>query len=124
MLVPAETVDPGERQYQMCVRCVMDTTDSEIVFDDEGVCNHCRYVDEQVKHYWFPDERGELLLRKMINEVRQYGNGKSYDSIIGLSGGVDSSYLAVKVGEWGLRPLAVHVDAGWNSELAVKNIDQ
>jgi aminotransferase len=124
MLVPAKTVETRERQYQMCARCVMDTTDTKITFDDDGVCNHCRYVAEQVKHYWFPDERGELLLRKMIDEVKQYGNGKSYDSIIGLSGGVDSSYLAVKVGEWGLRPLAVHVDAGWNSELAVKNIDQ
>jgi N-acetyl sugar amidotransferase len=102
----------------------MDTTDADIEFDEDGVCNHCHYVQEQVSYYWFPDQRGEQMLRRMIEEVKEYGKGKPYDSIIGLSGGVDSSYLAVKVGEWGLRPLAVHVDAGWNSELAVKNIDQ
>jgi N-acetyl sugar amidotransferase len=114
----------NEREYRMCARCVMDTTDSDITFDGNGLCNHCSYVVENFKYYWFPDERGEPLLRQMIDKVKQEGRGKPYDSIIGLSGGVDSSYLAVKVVEWGLRPLAVHVDAGWNSELAVKNIDQ
>jgi N-acetyl sugar amidotransferase len=102
----------------------MDTTDPEIAFDSDGVCSHCKFFDERVAQYWFPDERGEARLQRMIEEVKEYGKGKPYDSIIGLSGGVDSSYLAVKVGEWGLRPLAVHVDAGWNSELAVKNIEQ
>lgn len=113
-----------ERPYQMCTRCCMDTTDPEIVFDQDGVCNHCHYFENNVKPNWFPDERGQVLLEKMIAEVQEYGRGKPYDSIIGISGGVDSSYLAVKVKEWGLRPLAVHVDAGWNSELAVKNIEQ
>lgn len=117
-------IDRPEREYRMCARCVMDTTDNEIQFDENGVCNHCRSVEEQLRHYWFPNERGAALLKKMIEEVKAYGKGKPYDSIIGLSGGVDSSFLAVKVAEWGLRPLAVHVDAGWNSELAVKNIDQ
>lgn len=102
----------------------MDTTDHEIEFDADGVCNHCKYVDNQVKYYWHPDEKGEELLRQMVREVQAYGKGKKYDSIIGLSGGVDSSFLACKVREWGLRPLAVHVDGGWNSELAVKNIEQ
>jgi aminotransferase len=102
----------------------MDTTDPQITFDSDGICNHCHYFENNVKQYWFPDERGTPMLEKMIAEVREYGKGKRYDSIIGLSGGVDSSYLAVKVAEWGLRPLAVHVDAGWNSELAVKNIEQ
>lgn len=112
------------RPYQMCARCCMDTTDPQITFDADGVCNHCHYFENNVKQYWFPDERGTPMLEKMIAEVKEYGKGKRYDSIIGLSGGVDSSYLAVKVAEWGLRPLAVHVDAGWNSELAVKNIEQ
>lgn len=112
------------RPYRMCIRCCMDTTDHEITFDEKGVCNHCHYFDNQLKHYWFPDERGEPLLKKMVAEVQEFGRGKPYDSIIGLSGGVDSSYLACKVKEWGLRPLAVHVDGGWNSELAVKNIEQ
>lgn len=113
-----------ERPYQICTRCCMDTTDHEIVFDADGVCNHCHYFENQLKHYWFPDERGKPLLEKMVKEVQEFGKGKPYDSIIGLSGGVDSSYLACKVKEWGLRPLAVHVDGGWNSELAVKNIEQ
>jgi N-acetyl sugar amidotransferase len=102
----------------------MDTTDPNIVFDSDGVCNHCHYFDNAVMPNWFPDERGKVLLRRTINQIKAFGRGKPYDSIIGLSGGVDSSYLAVKVSEWGLRPLAVHVDAGWNSELAVKNIEQ
>jgi N-acetyl sugar amidotransferase len=113
-----------QREYRMCARCVMDTTDSDITFDDAGVCSHCRYVENQVKYYWFPDARGTAMLHDLIEQVKQYGRCKPYDSIIGLSGGVDSSYLAVRVAEWGLRPLAVHVDAGWNSELAVKNIEQ
>jgi N-acetyl sugar amidotransferase len=115
--------DRAVREYQMCARCVMDTTDIDINFDANGVCNHCRVAEHYIKHY-SPVDRREVLLRQMIAEVKKYGEGKPYDSIIGLSGGVDSSYLAVKIGEWGLRPLAVHVDAGWNSELAVKNIDQ
>jgi N-acetyl sugar amidotransferase len=102
----------------------MDTSDPEITFDENGVCNHCYYFDNNVAPNWFPDERGKRMLARMIAEVREFGKGKRYDSIIGLSGGVDSSYLAVKVVEWGLRPLAVHVDAGWNSELAVRNIEQ
>lgn len=112
------------RKYQMCSRCIMDTTDHEIEFDENGVCNHCRYFDNQLSYYWHPNEKGEKLLLEMIAEVQAFGRGKKYDSIIGLSGGVDSSYLACKVREWGLRPLAVHVDGGWNSELAVKNIEQ
>lgn len=113
-----------EAPYRICTRCCMDTSDPEITFDEKGVCNHCLYFENNVKPAWFPDERGEPMLQKMISEVKAYGRGKRYDSIIGISGGVDSSYLAVKVAEWGLRPLAVHVDAGWNSELAVKNIEQ
>lgn len=110
--------------YRICTRCVMDTSDPEIVFDDDGVCSHCHFFARKVMPRWHPDERGEKLLREMIADIKRRGRGKPYDSIIGLSGGVDSSYLAVKLVEWGLRPLAVHVDAGWNSELAVKNIEE
>lgn len=113
-----------ETPYQMCSQCVMDTSDPEITFDEEGVCNHCQYFENQLKYYWYPDERGQPLLDKMIAEVRAYGANRQYDAVIGLSGGVDSSYLCVKIAEWGLRALAVHVDGGWNSELAVKNIEQ
>jgi N-acetyl sugar amidotransferase len=116
--------DGRQRPYQVCTRCVMDTTDPLIEFDADGVCNHCAYFDNNVRPNWFPNAEGAEKLERMIAEIKEYGEDKEYDCIIGLSGGVDSSYLAVKVVEWGLRPLVVHVDAGWNSELAVMNIEQ
>jgi N-acetyl sugar amidotransferase len=103
----------------------MDTTDPEIQFDDEGVCSHCHRFDQVVKPAWPSFGVGDLVeLEAMIQRVKDYGRGKPYDCVIGLSGGIDSSFLAVKAAEWGLRPLVVHVDAGWNSELAVMNIEQ
>lgn len=102
----------------------MDTTDPEIQFDEQGVCTHCHYFVNNVKPLWPSLEGDKGKLDEMIRTVKAYGEGKRYDCIIGLSGGIDSSYLAVKVVEWGLRPLVVHVDAGWNSELAVMNIEQ
>jgi len=102
----------------------MDTSDPNITFDDLGVCNHCRNFENNIRPIWFPDERGEPILAKMIQEMKSYGQDKEYDCILGLSGGVDSSYLAyAAVKKFGLRPLVVHVDAGWNSEIAVKNIE-
>jgi aminotransferase len=114
----------GKQAYRICTRCVMDTSDPEITFDLDGICSHCRFFDEKIVPRWLPDSRGEALLESKLEEVRSKGKGKRYDSIIGLSGGVDSSYVAVKAVEWGLRPLAVHVDAGWNSELAIRNIER
>ena len=111
------------RAYQICTRCVMDTTDPEITFDDQGVCNHCHDFERVTKPNWFPNEEGNQKLQQIFQKIKTFGQGRSYDCILGLSGGVDSSYLALKVHEWGLRPLVVHVDAGWNSELAVANIE-
>lgn len=113
----------GQR-YQRCTRCVMDTTDPEIRFDAEGVCNHCRNFEKMPGTQWFPNEEGARRLHAMIERVKAEGRGKEYDSILGLSGGADSTYLALKMKDWGLRPLVVHVDAGWNSELAVANIER
>ena len=110
--------------YRICARCVMDTTDPAITFDERGVCNHCRTFDEVAARNWFPNEEGARRLAAIVEAIRADGRGREYDCIIGLSGGVDSSYLALKVKEWGLRPLVVHVDAGWNSELAVANIEK
>lgn len=115
---------PKGRPYQVCTRCVMDTTDPEIEFDEQGVCSHCHYFDNSVRPTWPSLEGDPVKLEEMIAAVKAYGKGKRYDCIIGLSGGIDSSFVAVKVAEWGLRPLVVHVDAGWNSELAVMNIEQ
>jgi len=112
------------RSYQRCTRCVMDTTDQEISFDADGVCNHCHGFDRLVGTEWFPNEEGARRLEAMLARVKAEGEGKEYDSILGLSGGADSTYLALKMKDWGLRPLVVHVDAGWNSELAVANIER
>ena len=110
--------------YQMCMRCVMDTSDPEISFDKNGICNHCREFDDVTCKRWFPDEGGAHKLNAIIGKIKNDGADQEYDCIIGLSGGVDSSYLALMIKNYGLRPLVVHVDAGWNSELAVYNIEQ
>jgi len=114
----------ADKPYQVCTRCVMDTTDPGISFDEAGECFHCKRFDSVIKPAWPSPKEGLRKLNIMLSDIKAEGKGKPYDCIIGLSGGVDSSYLAVKLKEWGLRPLAVHVDAGWNSELAVKNIEE
>lgn len=101
----------------------MDTTDPQITFDAEGVCNHCRQFDERAKQEWFPNNEGRHRWNILVEQIKASGKNKEYDCILGLSGGVDSSYLALKVHESGLRPLVMHVDAGWNTELAVANIE-
>lgn len=102
----------------------MDTSDPDITFDESGICNHCRSFEEKAMSLWFPNDEGSLRWSKMVDQIKLAGKSNEYDCIIGLSGGVDSSYLALKVRDWGLRPLVVHVDAGWNSELAVANIER
>jgi N-acetyl sugar amidotransferase len=109
--------------YQTCTNCVMDTTDSSIVFDDKGVCDHCTDFYQNVKPNWHPNDRGRKELETILEKIKSFGKGKEFDSILGISGGVDSSYmLHLAVKEFGLRPLVFHVDGGWNSELAVHNI--
>lgn len=110
--------------YKVCTQCVMDTTDPYISFDEKGVCNHCLKFQNVTSKEWFPDNEGKRRLKLIIEQMKNAGSGRPYDCILGLSGGVDSSYLAMKTSEWGLRPLVVHVDAGWNSELAVSNIEK
>lgn len=112
------------REYRICNRCVMDTSDSEIVFDSQGICNHCREYDRITTRRFFLGEEREQRLAELVSRIKEEGRGKEYDCIIGLSGGVDSSYLAMKAVGLGLRPLAVHLDNGWNSELAVGNIER
>jgi len=109
-------------EFQRCISCVMDSSDPDIAFDSNGVCSHC-LAYPQKKNAFVPDEQnGKLLLEKMVRECKQAGRNKPYDCVIGVSGGVDSSYVAYLVHQLGLRPLAVHLDNGWNSELAVTNI--
>lgn len=111
------------KNYQSCIQCVMDTTDPKITFDAEGICNHCHAFAEKAKTEWFPNKEGRDRWELLVKQIQDAGRGQEYDCILGLSGGVDSSYLALKIKEWGLRPLVMHVDAGWNTELAVANIE-
>ncbi|WP_417656300.1 N-acetyl sugar amidotransferase [Pseudidiomarina aestuarii] len=110
--------------YKMCTRCVMDTTDPEITFDRQGVCNHCYQFDNETSTHWFPNEEGTRKLEQIFNQMKEERKNYEYDCILGLSGGLDSSYLALMMKEYNMRPLVVHVDAGWNSELAVYNIEK
>jgi N-acetyl sugar amidotransferase len=113
------------REFQICTNCVMDTTDSKIVFDARGVCDHCNDFYKNTLPNWHTDERGRRELTAMIDEIKEQGRGKDFDCIMGMSGGVDSSYLLYVVKEqFGLRPLVFHVDAGWNSQIAVNNIEK
>jgi N-acetyl sugar amidotransferase len=101
----------------------MDTSDQEIKFDDLGNCNHCNDAMERATKVWFPNENGEKYLDEVFEKIKHEERNKEFDCIIGLSGGVDSSYLAWLTVKKGLRPLVVHVDCGWNSEQAVKNVE-
>lgn len=111
-------------QYQICTKCVMDTSDPNIVFDERGVCDHCSDFEKNIVPRWHPDEHGRRQLETIVEQIKAAGRDKDFDCITGLSGGVDSSYmLHLMVTDLGLRPLVFHVDAGWNSELAVHNIN-
>lgn len=113
------------RAYQICSSCIMDTSDSNIRFDDRGRCDYCNNFDINIKADWHTDERGASQLSQIANNIQEMGKGKDFDCIVGLSGGLDSSYAAYVVKEkMGLRPLLFHVDAGWNTEQAVSNIEK
>lgn len=113
------------RDYQICTRTVMDTTDPRITFNEKGESDYCQNFDTQIKPNWHTDERGAAELEKISEKIREEGKDKDFDCIIGLSGGLDSSYAAYIAKEkMGLRPLLFHVDAGWNTEQAVNNIEK
>lgn len=112
------------RDYQQCSRCIMDTTDPEISFNIQGVCNHCITYDIKAREELLSQEERESLLNQVVTTMKDAGKGKPYDCIIGVSGGVDSTYVAYLVKKLGLRPLAIHLDNGWNAELAVHNIEK
>lgn len=106
----------------ICSRCLYDTTIPSIRFDENGVCQFCKIHDEMEKLYPLGEE-GDRRLAAIVDDVRRRGRGKPYDCVVGLSGGTDSTYTLLKAVELGLRPLAVHFDNGWNSEIAVRNIE-
>lgn len=111
-----------ERNYQRCTRCVMDTTDPLITFDENGVCNHCKAYLNRREEVRKIKKLGKENLNAVIEEIKEKGKGRKYDALLGISGGVDSCYMAYKLKEFGIRTLLVHMDNGWNSDDASVNI--
>jgi len=111
-----------KHNHRLCTRCVMDTTDPDIRFDRYGICNHCSRYDQLANERVFIGEEGRQRLQSILARITSEGAKQDYHCLIGVSGGVDSTFVAYKVKELGLRPLAVHLDNGWDSELAVSNI--
>lgn len=115
----------NEKKYQICSNCIMDTTDSNITFDDRGWCDYCRNYHDNILPNWHPNKQGGIMIAQVIDKIKKDGKGREHDCLIGISGGVDSSYVTYLAKEkFGLRPLLYHVDAGWNTHVSVNNIQR
>lgn len=115
----------SDRPYQICKCCVMDTSDENIVFDENGICTRCNEYRQRILPDWNYGNGHEEKLKSLLYDIKKSGEGKPYDCILGLSGGLDSSYmLHLAVKEWGLRPFVFHIDAGWNLPVAERNIQR
>ena len=111
------------KKYQICNCCVTDTSDEDVTFDENGVCMRCNEYKERILPGWNYGKGHEKELEELIKDIKRKGQGRKYDCILGLSGGLDSSYmLHLAVKEWGLRPFVFHIDAGWNLPVAEENI--
>lgn len=113
-----------KKVYQICTRCVMDTTDPDIEFDESGICHHCREYDTEAKRHLYTGEDGERRLSKIVERIKEQGRNQQYDCIAGVSGGVDSTYAVYIAKKLGLRPLAVQLDNGYDTELAAGNVER
>ncbi len=114
-----------EQKYKICSRCIMDNNnDSTIRFYEDGTCSYCRDALERKDMVYFPNKEGELKLNNLIKTLKNWGKGKDYDCMMGISGGLDSSYLAMLGYEWGLRILAIHIDDGFDTEISKSNIEK
>ena len=122
MPVKPEHVIPWRNPTRVCSNCVMDDTDPAIVFDGLGVCNHCHEQRQRIAAEIPPAAAREATLQRLVDRLKAEGRGKGYDCVIGLSGGVDSSMVAYLLRRHGVRPLAVHLDNGWNAEVSVRNV--
>ena len=110
-------------KIQTCKICVMDSTDPTIIFDDKGVCDYVNNFNNNIKPYWNTGEKGKKEIFKIVDKIKKEGKDKTHDCIIGISGGLDSSYLVYVAKEiFGLNPLLYHVDAGWNSSVSNHHI--
>lgn len=114
-----------QNKHQICTKTIFDTTDSNIIFDKDGVSDYYHNFKNIIEPNWHTDQRGHKKLMNIAKKIKKEGEGKDFDCIIGLSGGLDSSYVAyVAVEVMGLKPLLYHVDAGWNTDKAVGNIEK
>jgi len=114
-----------KRKYQICNNCVMDTSDSNITFNNKGICEYCENFYKNILPNWDTGENGHEILMKKIDKIKSDGKNKKHDCLIGISGGVDSSYLTYIAKEkLNLRPLIFHVDGGWNTQIASNNIEK
>ena len=112
-----------EKEYRICSHCIMDNrSDDTIVFDSNGQCNYCKRAYYWKDKLYFPNQEGELKLQQMLAIIKKEGKGKKFDCIMGISGGLDSSYLAYLASNWNLRVLAVHIDDGYDESVTVENI--
>src|SRR5947209_4291129 len=111
-----------DRSSRVCTRCVMSTTDPDITFDAEGRCNHCTDYFERLANLSYNPATSERELAAIVDRINAAGRGKEYDCVIGISGGIDSCYAAYVAKSLGLHPLAVHMDNGWDSDTAARNI--
>lgn len=109
-------------EYRICERCVMDSTIPGIVFYNDGTCSYCREYERRQGQEVLPEEERTAALSSLVRRIKRAGKGREYDALIGLSGGLDSTYAAYVAKSQGLRLLGVHVDNGWNTELAEENI--
>jgi len=109
--------------FQVCTTCVMDTSDPAITFDEAGVCIHCQDAIPEIKKIQLTPEESRHQLKVLADRIKENSKDCAYDAVVGMSGGVDSSYVAWLAKEMGLRVLAVHFDNGWNAEIAVANIE-
>ena len=112
-----------KHRQEICSRCILDTTVSDIEFDINARCNYCNFHDSAIKHYPI-GKVGRKKLNNLINIIKLKGKKNRYDCVVGVSGGTDSTYTLYLAKKLGLRPLAVHLDNGWNSELSVSNIEK
>lgn len=111
--------------YKICNNCIMDTSDPTLTFDNQGICVYCRNFEKEIRPNWHPNQRGINNIMPTIKKIQKEGEGKDHDCLIGLSGGLDSSYVTYVAKEkFGLRPLIFHCDAGWNSDLGVSNVQK
>lgn len=111
------------KEIDVCKFCIMDKSVPDIQFDDNGNCQYCTIAQQRIDSQTIRGDDCIRYVENLISAIKEHGKNKKYDCIIGVSGGVDSSYIAYLTYKYGLRPLAVHLDNGWNSELSVKNIE-